>query len=79
MKAADAKVIADDLIALNALTNSSYVSNHGIQEAAKLANIILDLVTQIEQLEANGEVFAVAVAPVELTTPKKRGRPPKAK
>ncbi len=91
MKAADAKILAADLIALNALTNASYVSNHGVQEAARLAGIILDLATQIEALEGNG-VMAVTVTPMEApawdgvepqsgSTPvkKKRGRPPKTK
>ena len=52
MTPADAKIVANDLIALSALTNSSYVSNHWIQEAARLAGIVLDLATQLEAAEA---------------------------
>ena len=79
MTPADARVLAEDIIKLNTLTNASYVSNNGIKEQAKLANIILDLVTQLEALQP-GDAMIITYDTVggEPLPKKRRGRPPKA-
>ena len=84
MTPADAKILAEELIALNALTNASYVSNNGVLQQAKLAGIILDLVSQLEALQPGELTYEPEVDPIEIAEdtpkPKRRvGRPRKVK